>query len=115
VDVRRFLLSLGGLLLGTVTAVVTLRFVGSPATAPIAWLGVVWLLSLLAGMILSAPFFVRPPGRVGVWNVRASGVVRVLLLVVRSVTWLGTMLLWGFWELIFLAWDPRKGRTTTGS
>jgi hypothetical protein len=38
-----------------------------------------------------------------------------LLLVVRSVTWLGTMLLWGFWELIFLAWDPRKGRTTTGS
>lgn len=104
---RKFLLSAGSLLLGTVTAVCALRVVASPGTAPIVTLALAWLAALAGGMLLSGPFFVNPPGRVAVWNVRASGVVRALLLVVRAVSWCGTMLLWGFWELVFLAWDPR--------
>ena len=105
---RKFLLSVGSLLLGTVTAVCALRVVASPGTAPIVTLALVWLASLAGGMVLSGPFFVSPPGRVAVWNVRASGGVRALLLAVRAVSWCGMMLLWGFWELAFLAWDPRK-------
>ena len=105
---RKLLLSVGSLVLGTVTAICTLGVVASPRTASIVTLGLVWLAGLAAGMLLSAPFFVNPPGRVAIWNVRASGAVRGLLLVMRAVSWAGMMLLWGFWELVFLTWDPRK-------
>lgn len=81
----------------------------SPSTSTLIASGVLIFLILLAfGMALSAPFFMDPPERIGIWSFSAPIFVWLFILIIRLMSGIGLMILWGCWSLVFLVWKPRS-------
>ncbi len=124
----RFLLFIGSFMVGSFTLVIPFAFlvnasasdtqVGAPAdrpsSAPVGALIVTWLFVLVVGLVLSAPFFINPPDHIGIWSFKLPIVLWLFLALVRLTSWVGLMILWGVWKLIYLMWDPRVSQQSQG-
>jgi hypothetical protein len=106
---RRMLASLASLWVGTVAiiAVISLLFLGFVSV--IVTLIVGWIPAVLVGVVVSAPYFVRPPEdlrRADLWTPPIEQ--PVVTWVFRAVSRTGWVVLCGAWWLIYRVWDPRS-------
>ena len=120
---RRFLLFIGSFMVGSFTLFIGFALIANASgsdpqvstsadttqtgSVPVGPLIVAWLLVLLFGLALSAPFFMNPPDHIGIWSFSLPIFLWLFLIVIRLMSWVGLMILWGVWKLIYLVWDPR--------
>ena len=104
---RRFLLFLGSLGVGLFSILLIPAMLLSGDFVTIVEAGLGWLAALFVGVVLSAPFFIDPPAVIKAWNGKLPLPLRIALIGVWGLSWLGLMILRGVWWLIYQVWDPR--------
>jgi hypothetical protein len=109
---RKFLLWMGTVWVGTITIVVVLStLIGASTSSGGAFLGslVLWVFALVGGVLLSAPAFLNPPeDSGGVWWFRLPLPLWLFLMVLKLASWMGFYILLGTWMLIFKFWNNRQ-------
>ncbi|MGK5682169.1 hypothetical protein [Actinoplanes sp. URMC 104] len=109
---RRFLLRIGTLWVGTITLVVGLSvMIGVGSGSGGAFLGsiVLWLFALAGGVALSAPAFLNPPDDDGgIWSFRLPLPLWMFLMMMKLASWIGFHILLGTWMLIFKVWHNHR-------
>jgi energy-coupling factor transporter transmembrane protein EcfT len=108
---RKFLLWLGTVWVGTITLVVLVSLMIGVSSSAGAFLGsiVLWLFALAGGLALSAPAFLNPPDdNGGVWSFRLPLPLWMFLMMLKLVSWMGFYILLGTWMLIFKVWHNHQ-------
>jgi len=110
---RNFLFSLGGLFVGGATGMAALTLLGPPppgeAKADLLLpAALFWLLTLLVGLVLSAPAVLAPPAGGRGLTFRLPWPLWIAFMVFKLVVWTGQMILFGVWWLIFLVLRPLR-------
>ncbi|HTJ32163.1 MAG TPA: DUF2510 domain-containing protein [Dactylosporangium sp.] len=105
---RGFLLWVASMIVGLATCLVALGFWTQPQTHQPMWPGfVIWAVAFLAGMLISAPYFLNPT-TVGGWSITLPWPLAMMLWIFLAIRWVGRMILYGAWLLLFLLWPKRR-------
>jgi hypothetical protein len=109
---RKFLLWMGTMWVGTITLVVVLStMISASSSSSTAFLGsiVLWLFALVFGVALSAPAFLNPPeDNGGIWSFRLPLPLWMFLMMMKLTSWMGFYILLGTWMLIFKVWTTHQ-------
>jgi Protein of unknown function (DUF2510) len=108
---RRFLLFLGSLGVGMAGLILLSTFVlpgsagaGLPSDAhnqAIAGGVIVFVIALAVGLLLSAPFVLRPPDTNGFWSITLPIYLALMLLLIRLIAFAGYLVLCAIWWMVF--------------
>jgi hypothetical protein len=116
VVMKRFLLFLGSFGLGLATLVLAFGLVaaseasGGEAANIVFGAILFFIVALIFGIALSAPYALSPPEDGRSWWISLPIVLALALLLVRAIAFVGYVVLLGFWKLVFLFWRREDRR-----
>lgn len=104
---RRILLWFASMIVGTMTFADIVALLAGHQAAVVPAI-ITWGTAVLIGMILSAPFFLRPPEIGDGFSMWTPPILWLVLMVMRLIWRIGFTILRGIWSLIYIAMRQRS-------